>query len=220
MLRDGRPASGIVVLCSDRVTTLTANQLANYSRSFGDHELDALLGHESSAYRYASLEGSKEYLKFLTIDELGHYTKVGSLGSSTTNYNKESYFGRLNYSYDKRYNASVSFRRDGSSRFARKHRWGNFWSVGAGWNISSEAFMRDLTWIDELKLRGSHGQTGNDHLNSFFPYQTLYSLGSDNLEEPGLRTANLGNVDLTWETQVSSDIALEFGLFHPPTWEH
>ena len=210
----GDQPQGSLYYSSDRVTTLTANQLANYSRSFGDHELDALLGHESSAYRYASLEGSKEYLKFLTIDELGHYTKVGSLGSYTTNYNKESYFGRLNYSYDKRYNASVSFRRDGSSRFARKHRWGNFWSVGAGWNISSEAFMRDLTWIDELKLRGSHGQTGNDHLNSFFPYQTLYSLGSDNLEEPGLRTANLGNVDLTWETQVSSDIALEFGLFH------
>ena len=94
----GDQPQGSLYYSSDRVTTLTANQLANYSRSFGDHELDALLGHESSAYRYASLEGSKEYLKFLTIDELGHYTKVGSLGSYTTNYNKESYFGRLNYS--------------------------------------------------------------------------------------------------------------------------
>ena len=210
----GDQPQGKLSYSSDRVTTLTANQLANYSKSFGDHEIDALLGHESSAYRYSELSGSKDNLKFLTIDEFAHYLKVNSLTSSTTNYNKESYFGRLNYSYDKRYNASVSFRRDGSSRFARKNRWGNFWSVGAGWNISSEAFMRDLTWIDELKLRGSHGQTGNDHLDSYFPYQTLYSIGSENLEEPGLRTANLGNVDLTWETQVSSDIALEFWFFH------
>ena len=119
----------------------------------------------------------------------------------------------MNYSYDKRYNVSVSFRRDGSSRFARQNRWGNFWSVGAGWNISSESFMSTLTWIDELKLRGSHGETGNDLLSNYFPYQTLYSI-NNNLEEAGLRTANLGNVDLTWETQVSSDIALEFGLFH------
>ncbi len=211
--KTGDQPQGLLEYTSDRVTTLTANQLANYTKTIGNHELDALLGHESSEYRYSTLEGKKEFLKFLTIDEFAHYAKVRSLTSSTTDYNKESYFGRLNYSYDKRYNASFSFRRDGSSRFSRKSRWGNFWSVGAGWNITSESFMRGVSWIDELKLRGSYGQTGNDHLNSYFPYQTLYSVGSDNLNEPGLRTSNVGNEDLTWETQISSDLALEFGLF-------
>ena len=209
----GDQAKGMLTYSSDRVTNLTVNQLANYSKSLGNHEIDALLGHESSSYRNSSLSGSKSGLMLIPIDELAHYQKVEDFTSYTTNYNKESYFGRLNYSYDKRYNVSVSFRRDGSSRFARQNRWGNFWSVGAGWNISSESFMSTLTWIDELKLRGSHGETGNDLLSNYFPYQTLYSI-NNNLEEAGLRTANLGNVDLTWETQVSSDIALEFGLFH------
>ena len=209
----GDQAKGMLTYSSDRVTNLTVNQLANYSKSLGNHEIDVLLGHESSSYRNSSLSGSKSGLMLIPIDELAHYQKVEDFTSYTTNYNKESYFGRLNYSYDKRYNVSVSFRRDGSSRFARQNRWGNFWSVGAGWNISSESFMSTLTWIDELKLRGSHGETGNDLLSNYFPYQTLYSI-NNNLEEAGLRTANLGNVDLTWETQVSSDIALEFGLFH------
>lgn len=202
-----------------RISSLTLNQLASYSKTLGKHDFDVLLGHESSEYSDANLSGSKDGLKFQAIDEFNHYTKVTSLGSGTDNYNKESYFGRLNYSYDRRYNASFSFRRDGSSRFDRKNRWGNFWSVGAGWNISSENFLKRFSWIDDLKLRGSYGQTGNDRLlltggENYYPSQATYNIGSDNLNEPGLRTANVPDPDLTWETQISTDLALDFGLFN------
>lgn len=204
---------------SRRISSLTLNQLASYAKTLGKHDFDVLLGHESSEYSDAILSGSKDGLKFHPIDEFNHYTTVTYLGSGTETYNKESYFGRLNYSYGKRYNASFSFRRDGSSRFDRKNRWGNFWSLGAGWNITSESFMKGISWIDELKLRGSYGQTGNDRLllsgsENYYPSQATYNIGSDNLNEPGLRTANVPDPDLTWETQISTDLALDFGLFH------
>lgn len=211
--KTGDQPQGYLSASSVRVSTLTLNQLASYSRTFGKHDFDILLGHESSAYTYTILEGAKSNLKFIPIVEFSHYTKVANLDSRTSEYNKESYFGRLNYSFDRRYNASFSFRRDGSSRFSRQSRWGNFWSVGAGWNITSESFMKGISWIDDLKLRGSYGQTGNDQLSGYYPYQNTYDIGSTNLDEPGLRTQNVGDPALTWETQISTDIALEFGLF-------
>ena len=72
--------------------------------------------------------------------------------------------------------------------------------------------MKNVSWVNRLKLRGSYGQTGNDGLSGYYPYQTTYG-SSNNLDEPGLRVAHVGNTDLTWETQITSDVALEFGLF-------
>lgn len=201
-----------------RLTTMTFNQLLSWDKDYGKHSLSALLGHESYSYDYDYLHGAKKGLKFLVIDQLSNYTKVSGLTSDLTRYRKEGYFARLNYTYDQRYNFSASFRRDGSSRFAPDARWGNFWSLGAGWILSKESFLQRYDWINELKLRASIGGTGNDGLldsegySVYYPYQTLYSMSSENDQQPGLRMAVLGNPSLVWESQMNTDIALEFVL--------
>lgn len=209
----GDQPQGSLEYNSNRETSLTFNQILSYQKTIDKHELEGMIGHENYDYVYAYLEGSRDYLKLVETDELSAYSNIVSLNSNTSTYRKEGYFGRINYSYDGRYNFSASYRRDGSSRFARNRRWGNFWSIGAGWNVASEAFMRGIKWVDELKLRASIGATGNDGLSSYYPYQTLYSLGNSNYNEAGLRMSVLGNKDLVWESQMNSDIALEFGLF-------
>ena len=211
--KTGDNPQGVLNVDVGRGTTLTFTQLANYTKKLGkDHEFEGLIAHESYDLESFGMSGSKEFLKFIVIDELSNYTKVRSVNSSTDVYRKESYFGRFNYNYSDRYNLSLAYRRDGSSRFHKNSRWGNFWAVGAGWNINSEKFMKNVSWVNRLKLRGSYGQTGNDGLSGYYPYQTTYG-SSNNLDEPGLRVAHVGNTDLTWETQITSDVALEFGLF-------
>src|SRR5690606_474017 len=116
-------------------------------------------------------------------------------------------------SFDNRYFFSTSFRRDGSSRFSPTSRWGNFWSVGAGWTISNEKFF-SVKAINNLKLRASYGLVGSDVLGGYYLYQTFYDTGFKNGNEAGVKQSlTLGNEDLIWETNKNMDIALEFGLF-------
>src|SRR5690606_38675940 len=113
--------------------------------------------------------------------------------------------------YDEKYFASASFRRDGSSRFRYRVGWGNFWSVGAGWGVDKEAFMSNVKFVNQLKLRVSYGVTGNDDLNSYYPWRAVYA--PNNNGEPGYAQASLGNPNLSWEISKSFDIAAEFALF-------
>jgi outer membrane receptor protein involved in Fe transport len=85
--------------------------------------------------------------------------------------------------------------------------------IGASWRITQEEFMKNVTWINNLRLRVSYGETGNDSMDSYYPYQTLYDLGVNNGTEAGAYFSNLANPNLVWETQVSSDVALEFTIF-------
>ena len=153
------------------------------------------------------------------IYDFENFTSINELSSYTNRYRKEGYFGRLNYDYADKYYASISYRHDGSSRFSKDNRWGNFWSFGASWRISEEDFMKDISWLSNLKLRASYGQTGNDAIldadddASYYPYQLLYTLGVNNASEAGIYLSSLVDTNLKWETQVSADVAIEFGLF-------
>ncbi|MDT8346916.1 MAG: SusC/RagA family TonB-linked outer membrane protein, partial [Flavobacteriaceae bacterium] len=124
-----------------------------------------------------------------------------------------SYFGNATYDYDGRYGLDVTFRRDGTSRFSRSQRWGNFWSVGARWNIDREAFMEDVDWVTSLKLRGSYGENGNQNLPGFFPgFQTVAgSPGFQNQNQ--LFFPNLADEGIQWETTEQVNIGIDFGLF-------
>ncbi len=204
---------GMLEIKNYRYTTVTFNQLLNYAKSFDKHNFEFLLGHENYSYKVQSLIGEKKGMFLLGLDEFSNLSEITELKSGTDTYKKEGYFGRINYDYDGKYNASFSYRRDGSSRFHKDKRWGNFWSMGLGWNIHREKFMEKLSWIDELKVRASIGQTGVDGLSSYYPYKTLYGLGNNNYTNIGLRMSLLGNRNLVWETQTSTDIAVEFGLF-------
>lgn len=143
--------------------------------------------------------------------ELGNYTELNSTPLSyTTKYRTEGYFMRTNYDYDDLYYVSLSFRRDGSSRFYKESRWGNFGSVGAGWSISRSLFA-DTRWLDNLKLRLSYGEVGNDNVGGYFPWVASYA-PSNNATEAGYVQSSMGNKDLKWEVSRNFDVAVEFGF--------
>lgn len=215
---DGTAGPGRMGIRNRRFLTQTFNQLINYSNSFGKHTVEAMVGHENYSYRYEYNYGMKTNQIVDGIYEFTNFVSISSMESFTREYKKEGYFARLNYDYDNKYYGSFSYRRDGSSRFNRDSRWGNFFSFGLSWRISQEDFMKEISWIDNLKLRGSYGETGNDAIlrdgaADYYPSQSLYDLGLNNGLEAGLFYPVMANKDLKWETQVSSDVALEFGLF-------
>ena len=217
----GDQPAGYLQISDYRYSTITFNQLLSYKKSFGLHNFDAMLGHEIYWLQMQSTDMRKKGMGILGIDEMPNLSTPVRITSGTDTYSKEGYFGRVNYDLDSRYNLSISYRRDGTSRMAPDKRWGNFWSFGAGWNIAQEAFAKK-DWLDELKLRASIGQTGNDLISwasdsdedSYYAYRTLYQLGYNNGDYPGVRLVELGNSNLRWETQTSTDIAVEFGVFN------
>ncbi|GAA6258028.1 TonB-dependent receptor [Bacteroides sp. f07] len=216
---DGTAGPGRLEQRSIRTLTQTFNQLLTYNKSVGNHYFDILLGHENYSYKYENLHGMKTQETIAGIYEFNNFVNTSLLRSYTNTYKKEGYFGRINYDYAHKYYASFSYRYDGSSRFAKENRWGHFYSFGAGWRISEETFMKDVKWVNNLKLRASYGETGNDNildrdgLPDYYPYQTLYGLGYKNGSEAGVYFTTMANPALKWETQISTDIALEFNLF-------
>lgn len=219
LVGDGTSGPGRLNLLTTRTQTQTFNQLINYNKSFGNHTFDILLGHENYEYKYEYEYAMKIGEVISGIYDFENFTSINELSSYTNRYRKEGYFGRLNYDYADKYYASISYRHDGSSRFSKDNRWGNFWSFGASWRISEEDFMKDISWLSNLKLRASYGQTGNDAIldadddASYYPYQLLYTLGVNNASEAGIYLSSLVDTNLKWETQVSADVAIEFGLF-------
>lgn len=205
LVGDGTAGPGRLNITSTRSLTQTFNQLITYNKSFGKHSFDALVGHENYSYKYEYLYGMKTQETVSDMYEFSNFVNISSLDSYTNTYKKEGYFARLNYDYDDRYYASVSYRHDGSSRFSRENRWGNFWSFGASWRISQEAFMKDVDWVNNLKLRASYGETGNDAIldsdgdDDYYPYQTLYGLGYNNGLEAGAFFTMIANSNLKWK---------------------
>ncbi len=194
-------------------TSINFNQLLNYEKSFnGVHNFSALLGHESYSRKYTYQRGFKNQFIVLGIYELNNFVNTSTNTSYTTDKRTEGYFGRLNYNYNNIYYIEGSYRRDGSSAFAEDVRWGDFFSVGASWRISEEQFMSSLTWVDNLKIRASYGEVGNDNIGSY-GYQALYST-YPNATSPGIRWSTVGNGALTWEVNKTFDVALDFSLFN------
>lgn len=219
LVGDGSPAGRMNIL-STRSISQTFNQLVSYNRDFGQHTVDVMVGHENYSYKYEYLYNMKNTQIVNGIYEFDNFVNISEVSSYTNEYKKEGYFARLNYDYADKYYASVSYRRDGSSRFHKDNRWGNFWSFGASWRVSEEEFMKDVEWVNSLKLRASYGETGNDQIldsdgySDYYPYQSLYALGQNNGSEAGAYMFSIANPALKWETQVSTDFGIEFGLFN------
>ncbi|MBR1869275.1 MAG: SusC/RagA family TonB-linked outer membrane protein, partial [Bacteroidales bacterium] len=197
----------------DRSLGMTHQYIANYKKTFGLHNLDLTAVYE--AYKYQS-ESSWAYGQNLyregipyvnnTIDE-----KRG--GGSASEYSTLGYIGRINYDYAEKYFASLSYRRDATSRFAPENRCGNFWSVSAAWNLVKEPFMANAGWIDLLKLKASFGQQGNDSVGNSYAYLDQYSVtGSDGLFADAT-LAYKGNRDLTWETTNAFNAGVDFDMW-------
>ena len=199
-------------------TALNWNQLINYSTKLGeDHSFDVLLGHESYNLNYNYMYGMKSKLTVTGINEFDNFVTPTSLNGATYEKNTEGYFARLKYNYQDKYYFEGSFRRDGSSVFHPDVRWGNFYSVGATWRMDQEAFIQNLTWIDQLKFRISYGEVGNDRIGTsrgdYYGYQALYA-PHPNAGESGLRWSTIGNDKLTWESNNAFDVALEYTVLN------
>lgn len=197
-------------------TSITMNELLTWIKNYGKHNFDVLAGHESYSYEYNYLYGAKQNQSVEGIFEFPNFSTISSLDSYTDKDRIESYISRVNYNYSEKYFLTGSYRRDGSSRFQKDARWGNFFSSSVAWIVSREDFMKNISWLDNLKLRASYGETGNNDLGSYYSYQTLYNLNNSN----GLNSTagtqqrtTIGNDKLSWETNKQSNIAVDFGVF-------
>ena len=196
-----------------RRTSVNFNQLVNYEKTFNEvHNFSALLGHESYSREYTYQRGFKNQFIVSGIYELNNFVNTSTNTSYTTDKSSEGYFARLKYNYNDKYYIEGSYRRDGSSAFHKNVRWGNFYSVGGSWRIGQEDFLSNVDWVDNLKLRASYGEVGNDNIGSY-GYQALYET-YPNAEHPGIRWSTVGNEALTWEVNETFDVALDFALFN------
>lgn len=132
-------------------------------------------------------------------------------GSNFTDWINLSYLGMVNYNFKGKYIVDFTFRREGSSRFAPDLRFGNFWSVGAAWNISEEAFMAGMNLIDILRLRGTYGVSGNSSVG-INQYQALLSYDADYANQGAVYPSEYGNSNLTWEKNKNYDVGIDFGI--------
>ncbi|WP_442590283.1 SusC/RagA family TonB-linked outer membrane protein [Pedobacter sp. AW31-3R] len=206
---------------SVQTLSLTITNTLNYTKRFGLHNLDILAGQEAFKDHYDFINAAATTYPFDGVPALGNASSPVTADSYYTDRRLSSLFSRVNYDFNNRYYLTGSLRYDGSSLFAKTHQYGTFYSVGAAWRITQEDFMKDLTWLNELKLRASYGTSGNDLFNnpvnprySRYASQGLYGLGNNYEGLPGMSYAQLPNVDLKWEANKQLDLGLEFSLFN------
>lgn len=195
---------------------LTLRFLANYKKSFGNHNFALLYGMEQISYRNYYNQARRNNL---ISDDLPDVS-LGSADSQfaygyPTKWGINSFFGRFNYNWKERYLFEANLRSDGSSRFADGHRWGTFPSFSGAWRISEEPFMKNTkSWLDNLKIRASWGQTGNEHIDL---YQYVATYNTENVVMngqlvTGVYQGQMSNPNITWETVEQTDIGLDFGF--------
>jgi len=209
---DGKGNSGRSRRDIYRYKTYSAQQLLNWNKSFGSHNVEVLVGHENFNNDYSYLYGLKAGETFPGIPEWANFSDVTSLTDYTIKYRTEGYLSRAKYNYNNKYFVEGSFRRDGSSKFHKDSRWGNFWSVGGSWIVTAEDFFK-VKQIDYLKLRASYGEVGNDGGAGTYAYQALYAIVK-NGGTPGLYKNQNGNDDLQWETSSSVNVGIDGRLFN------
>jgi TonB-linked SusC/RagA family outer membrane protein len=188
--------------------------LLTYSKKINEHAFDAMLGYTAQAEDYKEMYGNGT--KFPN-DEIRIFQNAENrnLTSSLYEWSLLAYFARANYNYKDRYLLSASIRREGSSRFGANNKWGNFPSISLGWRLSEEPFMPKLSWLSNLKLRGSYGVTGN---NSIGNYPSLAGLSAANYVldgglASGVVLSSYANALLGWERSNSLDVGLDMSLF-------
>jgi TonB-linked SusC/RagA family outer membrane protein len=198
--------------------------LTNYSGKFGLHYIKGMAGY---SYQYSKYSGfNAENKDFpndgLTSDNLGsgEYAKEEGevmMGSYQNDAKLIAFFGRVSYNYDDRYMLTASLRHEGSSKFGIDNKWGNFPAISAGWRISSENFMKDITWINDLKLRADFGVTGNQDFGSYLSLNTMTGFGyyfyNGKYFQVWGPSKNV-NPDLKWEKGKNWNVGLDFSLFN------
>jgi len=212
-------STGIAVSRTD-----TKNQFYNlfstlkYNKLFGGkHQVNGLLGYSQENLRNDNLQGYRKNMASPSTTELNSGGTLGqTTGGTAYEWAIRSFFGRGNYAFKDKYLFEASFRYDGSSRFSEGNKWGLFPSLSAGWKMSSESFVQKIDWINELKLRASWGELGNQEIGNY-PYQQMMSIGLNypigGAVQSGAYVSRLSNNNITWETTAITDIGIDFSLF-------
>ena len=204
-------------------TVITFDNILTYNESFGLHNLEVMGGtsYTSSDYHNSWINGS-HYRNDL-IETLNAANKISwtGTGSGASQWAIMSYFGRASYNFDSKYLVTANLRADGSSKLHPDHRWGIFPSVSAAWRLSAEDFLSDVSWLNDLKIRGGWGETGNQSGVGDYAYLQRYNInriqwfvtGQENAL-PTITQANLRTPDLRWETTRQTNIGLDFSAFN------
>ena len=210
---DAKNVGGRGYQYGERYTALNANQLLTWSPSFGEHNLNVLVGHETKSDDSYTLYGHMTNFVNPTVSDFANATVYQDLSSYRSDYFLEGVFGRVEYNYANKYYFTASYRTDGSSRFAKDKRWGSFWAVGASWNAKAENFLKDVDWVELLKVKASYGTQGNDNIGYTKVYENLYRVdrvdGSASLTQT-FRAAP----DVTWEKSNNFNVGIETRLFN------
>lgn len=189
--------------------TITWNNTLNYNRNFDKHSITGLVGTEYITNHSSSIGASRQRYDFTrpTFQYID-YGGIANLynGGSAAEWALFSVFGSATYMYDTRYMVTANLRADASSRFAKNNQWGYFPSVSAGWKISSEEFMQNVSWLSDLKLRASVGKLGNQEIDNY-AYLTLLRRSGDQF-----LISRYGNPDLKWETTTQKNIGVDMGF--------
>lgn len=198
--------------------------LTNYSGTFGNHNVKGMAGY---SYQYSQYSGFNAFNKDFPNDGLG-YDNLGSgeyakeegeidMGSYRNDSKLISFFGRVSYDYAGKYMFTASLRHEGSSKFGADNKWGNFPAVSAGWRISEEAFMKNVKWISDLKLRADYGVTGNQDFGSYLSLNTMTGFGyyffNGKYFQVWGPSKNV-NPDLRWEKGKNWNVGIDFSLFN------
>ncbi len=209
----GAAKKGTVSEQTQNYRTLYGSQMLRFLKTFNDlHEINAFLAYEydSSNYWYHKGESSNIFPGNEVIEGGVDDHKVNS---SRNEYKNAAYFFNGNYAFDQKYLFQASFRYDGSSRFGSNKRWAPFWSVGGGWNMHKEDFIKNLGFIDELKPRISYGITGNQPSGAY-EWSTAYDTTKEYGNEVAFMTNYRGNPNLSWEETGTFDFGLDVRLFN------
>ena len=202
---------GVVEKGHSRLLDLNLQQLLSWNHSYGVHNVGILVGHEWQKNMSSGVGASKSQLSSGEKDELNSAVIDNKTSySSESFYNVEGFFLRAQYDWSERVFASASYRVDASSNFSPKHRWGHFWSLGAGWLINKESWFR-APWVDMLKLKASIGSQGNDGIGSN-RYRKTWSIRNYG-GYVGVSPEAIGNESITWETNTNLNIGSDFDLF-------
>lgn len=199
---------------------VTTQFLTNYVKSFEDHNLIVLVGYENYYAFNENMGGSRDQYELTSFPylNLGPLEFRDNSGSAWENAYR-SWFGRIMYNYKSKYFLQGNIRYDASSRFHKDYRWGSFPSFSAGWVISEESFLQDVSWLSFLKLRGSWGALGNERIGNY-PYQAtiafsnaLFFQGTNVVSAQTAAQTQYVIQDISWETTESTDLGVDAGFF-------
>lgn len=200
-----------------RLRSLQTQGLVSYGFTIADrHNIDLLAGYEYQNYQEEFVYGIGSNLYNPNSFVVNNTIDQKNSGGAQANLVHIGWLGRVNYNFDNRYFFMASFRRDGSSRFAPENRWGSFWSASAGWNISSEKFMEDATWLDLLKFKISFGQNGNDGVGGarYIAYTDFYTMTGANGIFSDATLYYKGNRNITWEKSSAFNTGFDFAMMN------